>query len=67
MSLIDSILQAGQGTSTADPNFPHAPDGWTVAAACQLARQDGLTVTEEHWEVVRALQEYLLNPTKPEN
>lgn len=65
MSLIDSILQAGQGTSTADPNFPHAPDGWTVAAACQLARQDGLTVTEEHWEVVRALQEYFTKHPEP--
>lgn len=65
MSLIDSILQAAQDESAADPNFPHAPEGWTVEEAYKLARQDGLAVTEGHWEVVRALQEYFAKHAEP--
>ena len=40
------------------PQFPNAPDDWSPQIAQAAAKADGLVVTEEHWEVVRALQEY---------
>lgn len=44
------------------PDFPHAPIGWTRDDAEEMARTEGLTLTEAHWEVVRALQKhYALN------
>jgi tRNA 2-thiouridine synthesizing protein E len=52
MSLLDAI------TSEPDPLFPHAPPSWTRATAVQAARQEGLELGEDHWEAVRALQEY---------
>jgi TusE/DsrC/DsvC family sulfur relay protein len=39
-------------------SFPHAPEGWTPAAAVEAARREGLEIGEEHWEAVRALHEY---------
>lgn len=54
-SLIEAITG---GESGRDPRFPHAPAGWTPAAAVETARQEGLEMGEEHWEAVRALQEY---------
>lgn len=45
------------GTETAsDPSFRDAPDGWTPAHARALAAEAGLTLTEDHWEVIRVLQ-----------
>lgn len=38
--------------------FPHAPDGWTLRKAHTAARTEGIALTEDHWVVVRALQEY---------
>lgn len=58
MSLIESILEAAQGESRKDPSFPYAPDGWTPAEARHVAKQEGLAMTEERWEVVRALHAY---------
>jgi len=57
-SLIDSILETEGGASSRNPKFPFSPDGWTTDAALKIARQEGLKLGEEHWEAVRALQEY---------
>jgi tRNA 2-thiouridine synthesizing protein E len=57
MSLLDAIKE-GESGSKKDANFPQAPEGWTRESAEKTARQEGLKVGEEHWEVVRALQEY---------
>jgi tRNA 2-thiouridine synthesizing protein E len=38
--------------------FPYAPAGWTPEIALNTARDEGLAPGDEHWEVVRALQEY---------
>ena len=58
-SLIDSILEAESGVSASNPEFPFAPEGWTTEAALKIAQQEGLKLEDKHWEVVRALQEYL--------
>ena len=41
-----------------DSRFPRAPDGWKTGEAERLARDEGIAMGEDHWEVVRALQEY---------
>ena len=46
------------GSVTRDPAFKHAPLGWTREDAIREAETDGLTLTDDHWEVVRSLQEY---------
>lgn len=38
--------------------FPHAPAGWSVETALSDAQAIGVELTEDHWEVVAALQEY---------
>lgn len=43
---------------TRDPAFRHAPAGWNREDAIRAAEADGLTLTDDHWEVIRALQEY---------
>ncbi|HEY9098764.1 MAG TPA: TusE/DsrC/DsvC family sulfur relay protein [Thiobacillus sp.] len=44
--------------SAPDPDFPHAPLDWTREEAEAVARQEKLTLTDNHWEAVRALQNY---------
>lgn len=41
-----------------DPDFPHAPMDWTRMNAEEMASEDHLALTEEHWQVVCALQEF---------
>jgi tRNA 2-thiouridine synthesizing protein E len=41
-----------------DPRFRHAPPEWTPAAAERVAQEENLTLTEDHWELVRGLQEF---------
>jgi tRNA 2-thiouridine synthesizing protein E len=48
-----------------DPDFPHAPIGWTRQAAQATAEEEGLTLTDEHWEVIRALQNYYARHNEP--
>ncbi len=38
------------------PGFPHAPSDWTPETAEKIAQTEGLTLTEEYWEMVRVLQ-----------
>ncbi|MXZ80941.1 MAG: TusE/DsrC/DsvC family sulfur relay protein [Gammaproteobacteria bacterium] len=45
--------------SKPDPDmFPHAPQGWDVDEALTRAGSLGIELTDDHWEVVAALQEY---------
>jgi tRNA 2-thiouridine synthesizing protein E len=41
-----------------DPGFPNAPGDWTQSDAAAVAAGEGLDVGADHWEAVRALQEY---------
>ncbi len=46
-------------------SFPHAPADWDVSVAETVAREDGLQLTEDHWQLVRALQEYYDKAERP--
>ncbi len=39
-------------------DFPNAPHDWSVEETEQKAAKMGVQLTDEHWEVVQALQEY---------
>jgi tRNA 2-thiouridine synthesizing protein E len=41
-----------------DPEFPDAPLDWTREDAMKIAREEKLSLTEAHWEAVRAVQRY---------
>lgn len=41
-----------------NPAFPHAPFDWTPAHAAATACEERLELTDDHWETIRALQEY---------
>lgn len=48
-----------------DPDFPHAPMDWTRESADALAREEGLTLTGDHWRVIHALQEFYARHEEP--
>ena len=52
----DGYIRPGYETRPL-PDFPHAPVDWSPQDAEELARREGLALTEDHWEVVRGLQE----------
>lgn len=41
-----------------DVAFPYAPRDWSRADAERMARQEGVQMQDDHWETVRALQEF---------
>lgn len=41
-----------------DPRFRHAPPDWSPAVAEGVARAENLALADDHWDVVRALQEF---------
>jgi len=38
--------------------FPHAPSQWSSDEAEAMAREEGLELGDDHWNELRALQEY---------
>lgn len=54
---MDDILHPG-GRAARNPAFPHAPMDWTQDSARQVARSEQLTLKDDHWNVIRALQEF---------
>jgi tRNA 2-thiouridine synthesizing protein E len=39
-------------------DFPHAPPGWSQQAATDVATGEGISAGADHWDAVRALQEF---------
>jgi tRNA 2-thiouridine synthesizing protein E len=54
---MNDILHPTQ-SSPANPDFPHAPEGWNETLATELARDEGIAPEADHWEAIRAIQEY---------
>jgi len=52
----DDILHPG--ASGGDKQFRSAPEGWTPDTALDVAKGLGLDLDEDHWQVIRALQDY---------
>jgi len=56
---------ADVSTQARDPDFPFAPGGWNRDDATAAAREDGLSLNNDHWGVLRALQEYFARKEHP--
>jgi len=39
-------------------SFPNAPTGWDLTTAQSTAVADGINLSDDHWDLIRALQEY---------
>ena len=39
-------------------SFPNAPEDWDMKKAQETAVNDGVELTDDHWDLIRALQEY---------
>ena len=48
-----------------DPEFPNAPEGWNRAVAETRARQEDLVLGDDHWQAIRAIQEYFARNETP--
>jgi len=53
------------GAASRDPAFPHAPADWTRGDAAAIATADGLTLSDDHWEVIAALQRFFGEHKEP--
>ncbi|MGE5667847.1 MAG: TusE/DsrC/DsvC family sulfur relay protein [Betaproteobacteria bacterium] len=58
MANIQDALQDVEKVS--DPQFPHAPPDWSRETAVDIARHEQLTLGDDHWAVVRGLQEFFV-------
>lgn len=56
-SLLEAIVGAESETGT-EAQFPHSPADWTRDSALRAAQQEGLKLSADHWEAVRALHSY---------
>lgn len=54
---MDDIMHPGWD-SDRDPSFPDAPHYWTPATATKAAAEAGMELGQDHWDALRALQEY---------
>ena len=48
-----------------DPSFPFAPSDWSKASAESVASEERVALSEDHWEMLRALQEYFAKHDHP--
>lgn len=58
------IMHPGSGTKR-DARFPHAPEEWTQTSAKATASAEGIELTDDHWALVGALQEYFAKNETP--
>jgi TusE/DsrC/DsvC family sulfur relay protein len=58
MTSVSNVIMESASGAGKDPEFPHAPADWSRELAMKTAQQTGLKLSENHWQAVRALQEY---------
>lgn len=46
------------GTASKESGFPHAPQDWSSDAATSAAQDEGISLSDDHWETIKALQAY---------
>jgi TusE/DsrC/DsvC family sulfur relay protein len=59
---MNDIMHPGGGKQ---PGFPDAPQGWTPADAERIAKAENLALSEDHWEVIKALQRIFARDAEP--
>lgn len=56
--MADSMQDILNPNSEAIEDFPNAPRGWSTADAIAVARAEHLELSDDHWELIRALQSF---------
>ncbi len=51
--------------SDRESTFPYAPETWSQDEALEIAREEGLEMSSDHWEELNALQEYYSRKNSP--
>ena len=51
--------------SFSNDSFPNAPQGWSMENAKASAASEGITLDEDHWQLIGALQEYYTKVEHP--
>lgn len=54
---MQEVLHPGSDADR-DPAFPHAPADWRREQAVAIANKEGITLVDDHWDALRALQDY---------
>lgn len=44
--------------NVSNQSFPNAPGDWNTDSAETAAEAEGVNLSEDHWDLIRALQEY---------
>jgi len=57
---MDEIMHPGHGSANSNPDFPDAPNDWKLEQAKQLAAASGLDLTQDHLDLIRALQQFFV-------
>lgn len=60
----ESFIRPGYETKS-EVGFPYAPVDWTRRRAEQMAEDEGLVLSEDHWEVINSLQEFYMRHDAP--
>ena len=55
MSILSST---NPGSAEDNMGFPYAPEDWSLNDVENSASELGISLTEDHWQALRALQEY---------
>ncbi len=51
-------VMAGQNVEVDEEGYLLQLDQWTPEVAEELAQQEGISMTQEHWDIVNILREY---------
>ena len=44
--------------SLSNDSFPNSPQDWSTKIAEAIAEEDGISLDDDHWQLISALQEY---------
>jgi len=58
MNAMSTIVVNGKELQTDEEGYLQNLDDWSEEVAVELARAEGIEMTENHWEVVNFLREY---------
>jgi len=61
-----STTSMDKGPAGRTPQFPFAPANWDQGDAAALAREEGLELGPDHFEMLAALQAYFAGHDKPD-
>ena len=64
---MSTLMKESRNTGSAEDNmgFPHAPADWSFNDVENTASEQGISLTEDHWQALRALQEYFARHDEP--